>query len=376
MINQRRVLEDFFSLVKINCPTKGEREVTDLLKSRLNSLGLNVLEDDVATKIGGSSGNIIAYLQGTVANAPVLLLSAHLDCVEPCIGIKPQLRNGVITSDGTTILGADCKAGIVGIMEALRVVKESAIPHGDIRVILTVAEEGGGLGAKNLDQTLLKSDFSYVLDSSGVPGTITVKAPGKNKINIVVHGRTAYAGLAPEEGINAILVASKALAELKDGRIDHETTVNIGRIQGGSARNMVPDQVEIDCEVRSRSSDKLTTQTKKICKTFEKVATLNDAWTQIKISKVYAPYILGEDSNVVLVAYQAAKSIGLKPRLGESGGGTDANFFNLCGIPTAALGTGMSKIHTKEESIEEAHLYQTAELVLAIIKTVSEGDNV
>jgi len=371
LVNQKRVLEEFLRLVKINCPTKGEREVADVLKAQMTSLGLKVVEDDAAANIGGTCGNIVAYLKGTVPDAPVLLLSAHMDCVEPCSGIKPQLKDGVITSDGTTILGADCKSGIVGIMEALRLIKEDDIPHGDIRVILTAAEEGGGIGAKNLDQTLLKTDFAYVLDSSGEPGKITNKTPGKNKVDIVIHGRNAHAGVAPEDGVNAIVVASKALAKIKDGRIDHETTANVGSIKGGSATNIVPDQVEITCEIRSRNIDKLATQTRNICETFEQVAALNDAWAEIKMCKVYDPYVLEEDSHVVLAAIQAAASIGLTPELEESGGGTDANFFNSCGIPTVALGTGMSKIHTKEEYIKEIHLYQTAELVLAIIKTIA-----
>lgn len=371
MINQQRLLAEFFDLVKIKCSSRAEREVADVVKAKLADMGFEVSEDEVGEKIGGNTGNVIAYLRGTVPVAPVVMLSAHLDCVEPCAGVEPVLKDGIITSAGNTVLGGDDKSGVAGILEALRIIREQKIPHGDIQVVFTVAEEGGLNGSKNIDPQRLKADFGYVLDSSGSPGKIINAAPGQNAIKVIVHGKTAHAGLAPEEGVNAIVVAGKALAELKQGRIDPETTANVGIIKGGTATNVVPDYVEIACEARSRNAEKLETQTKCMVETFERVVAANGGTAEITVRKAYGPYVLTDDMPVVVLARQAAESIGLPMSLQGTGGGSDANFFNTYGVPSAVLGTGMSKVHTTDEFIKEIDLYQTAELVLALIKTAA-----
>lgn len=371
MINKERVLTEFLDLVKVRCSTLQEREIADVLTAKLAALGMEVTEDNVGEKLGGTAGNIYGFLKGNAAEAPCVLLSAHMDCVEPCGGIKPVLENGIIKSSGDTILGSDDKAGIVPILEALRVLAEQNLPHGDIQVVFTVAEEGGVNGSKNMDPARLKADLGFVLDSSGAPGKVITMAPGQNKIKVVVHGKTAHAGLAPEEGLNAIVLAGKALAEIKDGRIDEETTANVGIIKGGGATNIVPDRVEITCEARSRNLAKMEAQTKLMCDTFEKVVTANGGGVDITVSKAYDPYVHAEDAPVLAIAKQAAESIGLAPKFEGTGGGSDANFFNNYGVPSAVLGVGMSKVHTKEEYIKEADLYTTAELVVAIISTAA-----
>lgn len=373
MINQKRMLANFFELVKIKCSTKAERQVADILKVQLAELGMEVTEDHAGEKIGGNCGNVIAYTEGTVQGAPALMLSAHMDCVEPCGGIEPQLKDGIITSTGDTILGGDDKAGVAGIIEGLRIMNENKIPHGPIQVVFTVAEEGGLNGAKNIDQSLLKADFGYAFDSSGSPGEIITMAPGQNSIMAVVHGKKAHAGIAPEEGINAIVVAGKALAEMKYGRIDSETTANIGLISGGVATNIVPDKVEIKCEARSRSMEKLEAQTTHMKETFERVAKANGGHAEVTVKKSYDAYVLTEDATVVTLAVKAAQSIGLVPEIGATGGGSDANYFNKYGVPTAVLGIGMSKVHTADEYIKEVDLYNTAEFVVALIKTAAMG---
>ena len=239
-------------------------------------------------------------------------------------------------------------------------------------MVFTVSEEGGLNGYKHLDRSLLKGDFGYILDSSGVPGKIITMAPGQNKIKVVIHGKTAHAGLAPEEGINAIVVAGKALAELRQGRIDEETTTNIGNIHGGGATNIVPDRVEIACEARSRNMVKLEQQTQYMKETFERVAAANGGRAEVDVQTAYGPYVLAEDSKVVTLAKAAAERIGLTPRLEATGGGSDANFFNSYGVPSAVLGVGMAKVHTTEEYIKEVDLYQSAEYVISIIQTVAE----
>jgi len=371
MINHERIVADFMSLVQINSPTKNERQIADVLTTRLTQLGCTVSEDSAGKKIGGSAGNLIAYLPGTIPAAPILMLGAHMDCVAPCENVRPQRQDGRITSSGDTVLGADDKAGIAAILEALKLVEEQQIPHGDIQIVFSIAEEGGLHGAKHIDRSLLKADFGYELDSSGRPGEIITKAPGQNQMKITIHGKAAHAGIAPETGINAITVASKAIAQLRQGRIDEETTANIGVIHGGIATNIVPDLVEVICEARSRNPEKLQAQTEHMCELFKQTAAENGATADIDIERKYDPYVLPEEANTVKLAYQAAKAAKLAPRFEATGGGSDANFFNLYGIETAVIGIGMQKCHTLEEFIEEEDLCNTANWVMEIIKAAA-----
>ena len=368
MINKERILAEFFELVQITCNSRQEREIGDLMKKRLQDLGGEVIEDGAGAIIGGNCGNIIANFKGTLADIPTIMLAAHLDCVVPCVGVKPILKDGIITSDGTTILGSDDKAGVVPILEALRVLKENDIPHGNLQIVFSVCEEGGLNGSKNIDNSLLKADFGYELDSSGRPGKIIVTAPGQNKINVKVHGKTAHAGLEPEKGINAIKAAGKILANVPQGRIDDETTCNIGIISGGFATNIVPDLVEIKCEARSRNQDKLDKLTNEMREAFEQGAKENDVKVDVEISKAYNSYVIDAQSEVVVVAKEAAERIGLAVDIAGTGGGSDANHYNNYGIVCTALGVGMQNVHTCEEFIYEEDLYKTSEWILEIIK--------
>lgn len=372
MINRERLLAEFLELTRIDSPTLNERQIADLLKNRLDSMGIVISEDEAGLTIGGNCGNIFAYLKGNLPKAPVVLLSAHMDTVDPCLNIEPVLQDdGLITSAGSTILGADDKAGIAPIMEALRTIQEQSIPHGDIQVIFNVAEEGGLHGSKNLDKTLLKADLGFVLDCGGGPGEIILAAPGQDRINVTIKGRASHAGVVPEGGISAIVVAAKAIASMQTGRIDDETTSNIGTIQGGRATNIVAERVEITCETRSRDLGKLESQTVRMCETFKHCAVEAGAIAEIEVIRLYDPFTLAEDSQVVVLAVEAAKCAGLKAMLEATGGGSDANFYNRYGVPCAVLGTGMQKSHTTEECIKEEDLYQTAKLVVEIIKAVA-----
>ncbi|TGE33546.1 M20/M25/M40 family metallo-hydrolase [Desulfosporosinus sp. Sb-LF] len=372
MINRERLLAEFFELTRIDSPTKHERQIADLLKNRLSSIGMLVTEDEVGQVIGGNCGNVFAYLKGDLPEAPVLLLSAHMDTVEPCHNVEPVLQDGLITSAGATILGADDISGIAPILEALRTIQEHGVSHGDIQVILNVAEEGGLNGSKNLDITHLKADLGFVLDADGEPGAIIVAAPGQDRINVTIKGRAAHAGVAPEAGINAIVLAAKAMASIQLGRIDEETTSNIGTIQGGLATNIVAEKVEITCEARSRNLGKLEKQTAHMCDAFRRCAEEAGAIAEINVKRLYAPFTLAEESQVVDLALQAARDAGLKAVLGATGGGSDANFYNVYGIPCAVLGTGMQKFHTTEEFIKEENLYRTAKYVVEIIKAAAK----
>ena len=271
------------------------------------------------------------------------------------------------------MLGSDDKAGVAGIIEGLRVIREKNLPHGDLQVIFTVAEEGGLSGSKFIDKNLFKADFGYILDASGPPGNIIDAAPGQNNITAIIRGKTAHAGFAPEEGINAIVVASEAITQLKQGRIDAETTANVGIINGGQATNIVPDYVEVVSEARSRDATKLERQTRHMVETFRQVAAAHGAQIEVKVERMYDAYVLAADMPVIALAKQAVKKIGLVPELVATGGGSDANFFNAYGMPSAVLAVGMSKVHTTEEYIRVTDLVKTAELVVAIIQAAASG---
>ena len=373
MVNRERVLAEFMELIKITCISKQEREVGDLMIARLQELGGTVVEDVKSREaLGGNCGNLVATFKGNVDNAPTIMLTAHLDCVVPCANIKPQIKDGIITSDGTTILGGDCKAGMVPILETLRVLKEDNLPHGDIQVVFTVCEELGLAGSKNMDQSLLHADFGFTLDSSGRPGKIIDMAPGQNKINVKVHGKTAHAGLAPEKGINAIKLAAQILAYVPQGRIDEETTCNIGLINGGRATNIVPDVVEIKGECRSRNQAKMEKLTQEIVAAYEAGAKEVGAKIDIEVLPSYNPYKLSHDSIAMVIAKKAAENIGLVPDITGTGGGSDANHFNEYGISCTVLGVGMTNCHTCEECLIEEDLYKTAEWVLEMVKVTAE----
>ncbi|WP_418792397.1 M20/M25/M40 family metallo-hydrolase [Phosphitispora sp. TUW77] len=372
MVNKDRLLDEFIRLVKIDSPTMHEREIADYLKGKLTASGLEVYEDAAGeatgNEMGSPSGNLIATLKGKVPEAPTIMLCAHMDTVEPGRGVNPIIKDGVIYSDGTTVLGSDDKSGISTILEVIEVLREQDISHGDIEVVFTVAEEGGLIGAKNLDHKRLKSDFAYVLDCDGPAGTIITRAPAQYLIKSSIIGKAAHAGISPEEGINAIYIASKAISQMKLGRIDIETTANIGVISGGKATNIIPDLVNIEGETRSHDTEKLERETDRIIEILETTAREFGAKIQVEKDFMYPRLKLDETNTAVLIAMEAAVAVGRNPVLVSTGGGSDANILNGYGIQTVNLGTGMSKVHTTEEFITIDNLVLNVRYILEIIK--------
>ncbi|MBM7854705.1 tripeptide aminopeptidase [Desulfohalotomaculum tongense] len=371
MINRERVVEEFLELVKIDSPSGHEREIARVLKRKLTDLGFEVYEDNAGGQVGASAGNLIAALPGS-GKGPVLFLCAHMDTVEPGRNINPVIKDGVITSQGETVLGADDKAGIAAILEAVRTIKENNIEHGGLEVIFTIWEEGGLKGSKALDYSKIKAKMGYVLDSDGEPGTIIITAPAQNSIVATIKGKAAHAGQCPEDGINAIQVASRAIAKMKLGRIDEETTANIGIIRGGKATNIVPDNIYLEGEARSLSLEKLEAQTKHMCQVLQQEAEAAGAEIKIDVEKQYHTINLSADDRVVQLAVEAAETLGLKPVLTGTGGGSDANIFNGKGFACANLGIAMNKVHTTEESIKVEDLCKMAEYVTEIVKAANK----
>jgi tripeptide aminopeptidase len=373
LVNRERLVAGFMNMVRVGSESGREGRMAGLLKQKLEELGLEVRIDGAAQKTGTETGNLIARLPGNV-NTPAVLFCAHMDTVAPGCGIEPVEENGVIRSAGETILGADDKAGIAAILEAIRAIKENNLPHGDLELVFTICEETGLSGVKFLDFSALKARMGFVLDSDGPVGSIVNRGPSQDKIVATVLGVAAHAGIKPEEGVNAIQVAARAIAAMRLGRIDEETTANIGVISGGRAINIVPDRVALEGETRSLSEEKRRAQTRAICEELEKAAREAGARVQIEVETIYPAMNVPGEAGVVRLAQKAARDLGLHPEIKSTGGGSDTHIFNENGIQAVNLGIGMKKVHTTEEYITVDDLVGTAGYVLAIIKAAAEGE--
>ncbi len=372
-VNKERMLAEFKEIVAIPCHTLQERPVFEYLRDKLTAMGFAVEEDDAGRQLGGSCGNLWAFLPGNKPGATRVLLSAHMDGVEPCGGTTVVQRDGVLYSDGATILGGDDKSGVVGILEGLRLLRESGERHGDIQLLFTIAEEGGVNGSRCMDKTRLRADVGYALDGEGAPGEIVIGAPGQYRYKIEIHGKKAHGGLEPEKGVNAVMIAAKALADVKRyGRIDEETTANIGIISGGVATNVVPDLVTIEGDARSRNNEKLAAIRDEIVNTIVGSAEKYGAKVNAHVEHKYSSFLVDKGSRAVELAQKACAAHGFAPVIDLTGGGSDANFINAYGVPCVILGTGMSNVHTVEEYLKEEDLYNSALMVYGILRAAAE----
>ena len=372
MVNENRMAKTFMDLVKIDSVSREEGRLAAYLQDLLRSMGARTVMDDSAAQTGSDTGNLIACLDGS-NTAPPLLFSAHMDTVEPGRGIQPILENGCITSDGTTILGADDKSAIAILLEALSVLKESGRPHPPLEFVFSTCEEIGLLGAKNLDWSLISARMGYVLDTRDPAGLVT-RAPSANRLKFTVLGRDAHAGSAPEKGINAILIAAQAIATLDLGRVDLETTCNLGVIHGGDATNIIPKRVEVDGEVRSHDDTKLAAVTQRMVDAFQKaVADYPDRGedgrpdVRIDIHPDFKRTLIPENHPVVRMAFDAAQRLKRTISLQTAGGGSDANVFFQKGIFTGVLGTGMTDVHSVREHVSLQDMVQACEMVLELM---------
>ncbi|MBM7552371.1 M20/M25/M40 family metallo-hydrolase [Thalassobacillus pellis] len=366
-INKQRLLDEFLELVQIDSETKDEAKIAEVLKQKFSELGLEVLEDEAKSNTDHDANNLVCNLKGNKDGGDTIYFTSHMDTVVPGNGIKPSIRDGYIVTDGTTILGADDKAGLAAMLESIRVLKENDAEHGDIQFVITVGEESGLVGAKSLDESLLKADYGYAIDSDGQVGNIIIAAPTQTKINAVVKGKTAHAGVAPEKGISAITLAAKAVARMPLGRIDDETTANIGRFEGGRQTNIVCDHVEILAEARSLVPEKMEVQVEKMKRAFEETAEEMGGEVDLEVEVMYPGFKHGAGDKVVEIARAAARNIGRESELLTSGGGSDANIIAGYGIPTVNLAVGYEEIHTTKERMPVGELEKVAELVTAIV---------
>lgn len=372
MVQRQRLVNQFLELVMIDSETGDERAICDWLKKKLNELGLDVVEDQSSALTGHGAGNLVATLPGTLDDVPVFYFTAHMDTVKPGKGVKPSIQDGYIVSDGTTVLGADDKAGLAALLEGLKVIREKGIEHGTIQFVITAGEESGLMGSRHLDRNLVKAEYGFALDSNGPVGEIITSAPSQAKMKATVYGKSAHAGVNPEAGISAIQVASRAISKMKLGRIDQETTANIGSFHGGSATNVIPDRVEIMAEARSRNNEKLQQQVEHMTQAFEETAREYGAKVEVETKILYPGFQFTESDLVVQKAKAAIEKVDRVPTIGASGGGSDANVLSGYGIPTVNLGIGYENIHTTKERMPIEELVKAAELVVALVEECSQ----
>ncbi len=372
MINKKRLLETFMDLVRIKSPSKNEKEIVFFVKKILKDLGLKVHIDNCGQKFGSNTGNIIAlYRTKNPSGSSPIFLTAHLDTVKVIGDIIPVISNGKIhNKNKETILGGDDKIAVAAIIEILNVIKKKNIPTGDIYVVFTISEEIGVKGAKNMNMGMVKAKYGFAFDCDGNIGTIINRAPFHNSIIAYFKGRATHAGIEPEKGINSIKAASLAISNMKIGRIDDESTCNVGKIEGGIATNIVPENTKVEIEARSLKLSKLNTITKKIIKDLKEGASATGAKIKYEVVREYDGFKINEDEVPVKAAISAIKKLNLKLKILPSGGGSDINVFNSKGKIAVNLSAGMENVHTNREYVKVEQLEKLAELILNICQTV------
>jgi tripeptide aminopeptidase len=380
MINQERIKNLLLELVRIDSVSRREREVAERIKQICEAMGAEVEIDDAGEKVGGNTGNVIARFAGTISHAEPIMMSAHMDTVVPGEGVKPIVEGDIIRTDGTTVLGGDDKSGVAVIIETIRCLQEQSIPHAPIDAVFSICEEVGLLGAKHLDLSKVRAKYGIVFDSDD-PGFLFTKGPSANHFEFKIFGLESHAGVAPEQGISAIRIASEGIAAMKLGRIDEVTTANIGVIRGGEATNIITNLVTLRGEARSLDEDKLNAQTEHMIKCLtdaaEKYEVTVDGVTtkgrvESQVTREYYAMDVPDSSRVVQLVLGAASRMGLDVRTLASGGGCDANIFNRKGIECANLGTGMRAIHTVKEWLDVKDMYASAEMTLEIMRLNGE----
>ena len=356
MINQERLLKTFCDLVQIDSPSGEEEAIAQELVRRLEALGFTVRQDH--------HGNVIATEEGEEP----LMLSAHMDTVEPGRGIRPIVSGSRVHTDGSTILGGDCKAGIAAILEALEAIQDDQSNRIPVQLVITRGEEIGLVGAHNLDFSLIVAREGVVFDGGGPVSKVTIASPTYIRFDVQVTGRAAHAGVEPEKGISAIKIASEIIAQLPQGRIDDETTLNVGTIAGGTVRNAVPESTSFSGEFRSRNAETLEVVRRQVLDALESARQkYPEADIKGELDVQFQMYSLGQDDQIVTRVTRSIAALDLATELGASGGGTDANVFNLHGTPSVVVGMATRDMHTTREHLELGDLADAARFCYALL---------
>lgn len=366
MINEKRLIETFMEYVQIDSETKNEKEISEKIIADLKDLGFEVYTDKAGGKLNSNGNNVYCFIPGK-NQSEAMLFSAHMDTVSPGNNIVPYIDGDYIKSKGDTILGADDKAGVTAIIEALRTIKENNLQHRPIEIVFTICEEGGLNGVKEVEFSKLTAKKGIVLDSGGSPSHIITEAPGQTEIHASIIGKPSHAGTSPEKGISAIMVAAEAVTNMNLLRIDSETTANIGTFKAVGATNIVSPKVEIVAEARSRSTEKLENQTNHMVKCLQDACQKYGAKLDYKVEYCYFSYVLDHGDEHIKSIERACEKLGLEVEKLPTGGGSDANIFNLKGIKTVNMGAGMELVHTTDEQLNINDFVNASKVILEMM---------
>ena len=362
------VLDLFTELCALPSPPGEERAVADRVIRELRELGLEVEEDDAGAGIGSTIGNLLCRLPGRTEGGTPIFFCAHLDTVPPDGPLEPVLgEDGLVRNAGGTILGADNKSAVVAMIEAARRIVREGHAHAGVELLFTPKEEVGLIGAGAFDISKLEAELGFVYDQAAPIGDVIMGAPYQRSMLVRFHGRPAHSGMVPEEGRSAIAAAARAIADLRLGRIDEETTANVGLIDGGSARNIVPEWCTLEAEARSHDGRKLADLVQEMLDTFAFAASTAECTLETEVSETYQGYRFKDSDPVVELARTALQSSGYEFVPTLTGGGADANVFNAKGLPCLNLANGMMEIHTADEYIAAADLDAMVEVTLALV---------
>lgn len=365
-INNNRLLNTFMEYVKIDSETENEKAISEKIIKDLEEIGFEVYTDEAGKKLNSNGNNIYCFIPGT-NSSETMLFSAHMDTVTPGVGIEPYIDGEYIKSKGETILGGDDKAGVVAILEALRTIKENRLPHRPMEIVFSICEEGGVNGVKEVEFQRLQSKKGIILDSGGGPNHIITEAPGQTRIFASVIGKTAHAGACPEAGISAIMAAAEAISNMKLLRVDDETTANIGTFKAEGPTNIVSPLAEIIAEARSRSIEKLIEQTNHMIDCLKQACEKYGARLEYHIENCYYSYILDPEDEHVKTISDVCEDMGLEVVKLPSGGGSDANVYNLNGIKAVNIGAGMELAHTTNERLSIKDFQNAAKVVFKLM---------
>jgi tripeptide aminopeptidase len=364
------VLDLFLELAGEPSPPGQERAVADQVIRYLRDCGLDPDEDGAGPTIGSTAGNVFVRLDPTSEGEP-LFLCAHFDTVPPSDAIEPVVEDGIVRNAKPTILGGDNKSAIAVMLEATRRVLSENRPHAGLELVFTPKEEVGLLGAYAFDPSRLRAKTGYVFDQAAAIGEVILGAPSSQQLDITFHGRAAHAGMFPEEGRSAIAAAARAISEMRLGRVDEETTANIGLINGGTAPNIIPEWCTLVGEARSHDDRKLAELVQEMQDAVTFAATVAECQVETQVRRSYRAYRFKKGDLAVRLAAEALERSGFEPSYNLSGGGADANVFNERGLQCVNLANGMTDIHTPDESIAVADLEAMVEVTLALLDTAA-----
>jgi tripeptide aminopeptidase len=363
---RERLLDDFIRLCEIESPSKRERKVADAVRGELESLGLEVEEDDSGADTGSETGNLIARIPGP-PERPTVLLCAHLDTVPLSAPVEVVQENGVLSNRHEAILGADNKAAVATVLGAARRLASDGAPVG-VELLFTTCEEVALAGAKAVDRGRLRSDFGFVFDHASPVGELVLASPTYYRLELDFRGHAAHAGIRPEEGHNAIAAAARAVAAMEIGRLDDETTANVGEIAGGSAANVVAERCEVVLEARSLDDSRAGEVVSSMVDAATEAASDAECDVETTVERLFRGYRLQRSAPVVEIACRALRSCGIEPLYINTGGGSDANALIAAGLPMVNLANGTERNHQPDESVTVDALETMLDVTLAIVQ--------